>query len=126
MNVSPELKLVNTGPQFRRRESQWPNIPIEELIEEIPERLMKTTEGRFFVDQFRKAGDPGAVSFVYNTYKNSQHVDFPIEDLRLLRDTVISLLRRKNSESSNPVVEARAGVNIHSPELGTPDYRTGA
>ena len=126
MNINPELNLVNTGPQFRRREANWPHISIEELMEEIPERLMETTESRFYIDQFRKAGDPSAVTFVYNTYKDSQHVDYPVEDLRLLRDIVISLLRRKNSESANPVIETRAGVNIHSPELGTPDYRTGA
>ncbi|ATW62791.1 hypothetical protein SCBWM1_gp107 [Synechococcus phage S-CBWM1] len=96
--------------------SLFPRPPIEEALEDLPSRIIESTEGRFYWQQFWGAEDPSHAAFIYRTYRDSQHVDFPQEDLRIMRDLIIELMRRENKKSKNPIVENQVGNNIEPPD----------
>jgi hypothetical protein len=96
----------------------FPRPPIEVALEELPSRIIESEVGRFLWEQFWKSEDPSHAAFVYRSYRDAESVEFPGEDLKIMRDLVIKLMRSENAKSRNPVVEGRTGINI--PSSGEP------
>ena len=62
-------------------------------------------------NMFKNADDPSHVSFLYHNYKNSKHCSVPKNQLRRMRDVMISDMKEKNKESDKPRKQTQVGRN---------------
>lgn len=70
--------------------------------------------------------DPSDVSHKYRSYRDSAHCTVPREDLRAMRDTMITSMREANREDPRPRKEKRKGVHYNGYNDGWQPRRKGA
>jgi hypothetical protein len=81
------------------------HISTAEAIEEVPIMFDLVWEMMWRND------DPSDVSHTYRTYRDSPHCTVPKQNLRAMRDTMITAMREANRQDSNPRKEKKAGVH---------------
>ena len=71
-------------------------------------------------NMFKNADDPSHVSFLYHNYKNSKHCSVPKNQLRRMRDVMISDMKEQEKNSPKRRKQTQVGRNAptwNSPQL---------
>ena len=71
-----------------------------------------------------QSDDPSEVSRWYRTYRDSPHCQVPQQNLRAMRDTMITAMREANRQDPNPRKEKKAGVHYKKNVEVTPQRKS--
>jgi hypothetical protein len=96
-NPSPSKAKVDTGVSFD--EPEMVRVDLSD-----PQTLG-------IWNMFKNAEDPSHVCHLYRSYKGSKYCSVPKNELRRMRDVMISDMKERNSKSSKPLKQTQVGRN---------------
>jgi hypothetical protein len=96
-NPSPSLAKVDTG--------------VSNHNEGMTRVDLKNAQALGIWNLMKNADDPSHVSHLYRQYKGSKHCSVPKDQLRRMRDVMISDMKEQNKTSSKPRKQTQVGRN---------------
>ena len=106
--------------RFRRPERQ-------EIESRLPAGTLADPQALGIWNMMLQCDDPSDVSHKYRSYRDSEHCSVPRQNLKAMRDTMITAMREANREDPKPRKEKKAGVHYDRGHLhSNPGVRKGA
>lgn len=105
--------------RFRRPERQ-------EIESRLPPGTLADAQALGVWNMMVQNDDPSDVAHTYRMYRDSKHCTVPKEQLRAMRDTMITAMREANREDPSPRKEKKKGKHYHTYPDGWMPRRTGA
>ena len=105
--------------RFRRPERQ-------EIESKLPPGTLADAQALGVWNLMLQADDPSDVAHKYRSYRDSDHCTVPQQNLRAMRDAMITSMRESNREDPNPRKEKKKGTHYHTYPDGWMPKRTGA
>ena len=89
--------------------------PAREIIEaKLPHGSLSDAQALGVWNMMLQNDDPSDVAHTYRSFRDSKHCSVPREDLRAMRDAMITSMREANREDPNPRKEKKKGKHYHS------------
>lgn len=98
-----------------RKDTRFHRPDRSELEARLPAGTLSTAQSIGVWNMMLQADDPGEVARWYRSYRDSPHCALPREQLRSMRDTLITGMREANKKDDRPRKELKKGVHY-------PDY----
>jgi hypothetical protein len=95
-----------------------------DLESRLPAGILSDPQALGVWEMMVRNDDPSDVAHTYRTYRDSPHCTVPKQNLRAMRDTVITAMREANRQDSNPRKEKKAGVHYKKHTETTPNRHT--
>lgn len=92
------------------------------LESKLPPGTLSGPQAQGVWEFFLRCDDPSHVAHCYRNYRDSKYCEVPRQNLRAMRDTMITDMREQNRLSKNPRVETQVGRN--APHLKTESAHT--
>ena len=105
-NPGPSKAKVDTGVSFEEPEMIRVNLSDPQTLG--------------IWNMFKTADDPSHVSHLYRSYKDSKHCSLPKNQLRRMRDVMISDMKEQEAKAKKPRKQTQVGRNSptwNSPQL---------
>jgi hypothetical protein len=103
-----------------RRDTRFARPERTEIESRLPAGTLSDQQAVGVWNMMLQADDPSDVSRWYRTYRDSEHCTVPKQNLRAMRDTMITAMREANRQDSNPRKEKKAGTHYQKHVDTTP------
>jgi hypothetical protein len=100
-----------------RRDTRFARPERSELEGRLPSGTLSVPQAMGVWNMMLQADDPSEVCRWYRTYRDSDHCTLPREQLRAMRDTMITAMRESNRQDPKRRTEKRKGTHY-------PNYET--
>lgn len=94
-----------------RRDTRFARPERSELEQRLPPGTLADSQAMGIWNMMLQADDPSEIARWYRTYRDSKHCTLPREQLRAMRDTMITAMREENRKDPSKRIEKRK--NIH-------------
>jgi hypothetical protein len=103
-----------------RRDTRFARPERTEIESRLPAGVLSDPQSLGVWEMMWRNDDPSDVSHTYRTYRDSPHCTVPKQNLRAMRDTMITAMREANRQDPNPRKEKKAGVHYQKHVDTTP------
>lgn len=95
-----------------RKDTRFQRPERSELESRLPKGTLKDAQSIGVWNMMLQADDPGEVTRWYRAYRDSKHCTLPRNQLRAMRDTMITAMRESNQKDPKPRMEKRKGIHF--------------
>jgi hypothetical protein len=103
-----------------RKDTRFARPERAEIESKLPPGTLLDPQALGVWEMMIRNDDPSDVSHTYRTYRDSPHCTVPKQNLRAMRDTMITAMREANRQDPNPRKEKKAGVHYNKHTETTP------
>jgi hypothetical protein len=107
-----------------RRDTRFARPERAEIESRLPPNILSDPQALGVWNLVLQSDDPSEVSRWYRSYRDSPHCQIPRQNLRAMRDTMITAMREANRQDSNPRKEKKAGVHYQKNVDVTPQRKS--
>ena len=94
-----------------RKDTRFRRPERHEIESRLPSGVLRDPQALGIWNLCLQADDPSEVAHWYRSYRDSPHCSVPRENLRSMRDTMITAMREANREDPNPRKEKKKGIH---------------
>jgi hypothetical protein len=109
-----------------RKDTRFHRPDRADIESKLPPSTLKNSQALGIWNMMLQCDDPSDVAHKYRSYRDSSYCSVPREDLRAMRDAMISAMREENRKDSHPRKEKKKGVHYDAMPDGWMPRRTGA
>jgi hypothetical protein len=109
-----------------RKDTRFARPDRAEIESKLPAGILSDPQALGVWNMMLQNDDPSDVSHTYRSFRDSKHCSVPRENLRIMRDTMVTSMREANRQDKNPRKEKKKGIHYHSYPDGWMPTRTGA
>lgn len=109
-----------------RTDTRFSRPDRSELESRLPSGTLSDTHALGVWEYFLRSDDPSEVSHTYRMYRDSKNCPVPRQNLRAMRDVMITSMRESNRQDSTPRKEKKKGTHYFSDPDGRVSKRTSA
>jgi hypothetical protein len=103
-----------------RKDTRFARPERAEIESKLPPGTLLDPQAVGVWNMMLQSDDPSEVSRWYRTYRDSEHCTVPKQNLRAMRDTMITAMREANRQDPNPRKEKKAGTHYQKHVDTTP------
>jgi hypothetical protein len=107
-----------------RRDTRFARPERSEIESRLPAGTLADQQATGIWNMMLQSDDPSEVSRWYRTYRDSEHCTVPKQNLRAMRDTMITAMREANRQDPNPRKEKKAGTHYDKNVSVTPQRKS--
>jgi hypothetical protein len=109
-----------------RKDTRFARPDRAEIESKLPPGTLSDPQALGVWDMFLRGDDPSDIAHTYRSFRDSEHCTVPRENLRIMRDTMVTSMREANRKDPNPRKEKKAGVHYDRISDGRMPQRKGA
>ena len=109
-----------------RKDTRFRRPDRSEIEGRLPNGILKDPQALGVWNMMLRGDDPSDIAHTYRSFRDSSHCTVPREDLRAMRDTMITAMREENRKDPHPRIEKKKGKHYHTYPDGWMPRRTGA
>jgi hypothetical protein len=110
-----------------RKDTRFRRLDRQDIESRLPAGTLGDSQALGIWNMMLQCDDPSDVAHKYRSYRDSSYCSVPREQLRSMRDAMITAMREANHQDPNPRKEKKAGVHYNRGHLhSSPGIRKGA
>lgn len=110
-----------------RKDTRFARPDRAEIESKLPPGTLADSQALAIWNMMLQSDDPSEVARWYRSYRDSDHCTVPRQQLRSMRDTMITSMREANRNDKHPRKEKKAGTHYEKPHMhSNPGVRKGA
>jgi hypothetical protein len=110
-----------------RKDTRFRRPDRQDIESRLPAGTLGDSQALGIWNMMLQCDDPSDVAHKYRSYRDSSYCSVPREQLRSMRDAMITAMREANHQDPNPRKEKKAGVHYNRGHLhSSPEIRKGA
>ncbi len=107
-----------------RKDTRFARPERADIETRLPSGILSDPQALGVWNMMLQSDDPSEVSRWYRTYRDSDQCKVPRQNLRAMRDTMITAMRETNRQDTNPRKEKKAGVHYSKNVEMTPQRKS--
>jgi hypothetical protein len=110
-----------------RKDTRFARSDRSDIEAKLPPGTLGDSQAMGVWNMMLQADDPSEVCRWYRNYRDSPHCTVPRQNLRAMRDTMITDMREANRRDDNPRKEKKGGIHYDKQHLhSSPGIRKGS